>query len=135
MQTSREAAAAISRSASHGLEILGGRFAGLAVDHDLERDALTFFQFAQASAFDSADVDEHVLAATFGLDESITLLRVEPLNGSVAHGALLFRNKRYEPREMHGPGSLEILVKDRQSGALIVAARPSHSAENSMPPI
>jgi hypothetical protein len=89
----REAASAVSRPASHSLEILGSRFAGLAVDHDLERDALTFFEFAQAGTLDGADVDEHVLAATFGLDESITLLRVEPLNGSVAHGALLFRIK------------------------------------------
>jgi hypothetical protein len=30
---------------------------------------------------------------------------------------------------MARPGSLEILVKDRQSGALVVAARPSRSAE------
>jgi hypothetical protein len=81
--------AAVS-SWSEGLQILGGRFAGLAVDHDFKRDALTFSQFAKAGALDGADVDEHVLAAIFGLDESITLLRVEPLYGSVAHGALLF---------------------------------------------
>jgi hypothetical protein len=35
-------------------------------------------------------VDKHVLAATFGLDESIALLRVEPLHGTVVHGTPLF---------------------------------------------
>jgi hypothetical protein len=30
-------------------------------------------------------MDEHVLAAALGLDESIALLCVEPLNGSAIH--------------------------------------------------
>jgi hypothetical protein len=50
---------------------------------------LTFPQFAEAGAFDGADMDEHVLTTTLGLDESISLLRVEPLHGTVVHGSLL----------------------------------------------
>src|SRR5580658_3361312 len=81
-----------SRStALNGLQILGSRFAGLAIDHDLERDTLAFTQLAQSGALDSADVDEHILAAALGLDKSITLLRVEPFHCSVAHGTLLCR--------------------------------------------
>ena len=60
-----------------------------AVRHDLEGNALTFPQFAKAGAFDGADMDKHVLTTALGLDESIPLLRVEPLHGTVAHGSLL----------------------------------------------
>src|SRR5271154_4245068 len=38
-------------------------------------------------------MNEHILAAAIGLDKSITLLRVEPLHCSVAHGTLLCRNQ------------------------------------------
>jgi hypothetical protein len=34
-------------------------------------------------------MDKHVLATALGLNESITLLRVEPLHGTVVHGSLL----------------------------------------------
>jgi hypothetical protein len=73
----------------HGLEIFSGRLAGLAVHNDFEGNALTFPQLAEAGAFDGADMDEHVLTTTLGLDESISLLRVEPLHGTVVHGSLL----------------------------------------------
>jgi hypothetical protein len=84
---------AVSPYSSNGLQVLSGRFAGLAVDHNLERDALTFSQFAQSGTLDGADMNEHIFTAAFGLDKSITLLRVEPFHGSVAHGTLLFRIK------------------------------------------
>jgi hypothetical protein len=126
-----ETAVAASPSWSNGLQILGGRLAGLAVHHNLERDTLTFSELTQAGAFNGADMDEHILAAAFGLDESITLLRVEPFHCSVAHGTLLCRN--HDLSRARGTARfLEILVKDRQSGALIVAAWPSRSAENSI---
>jgi hypothetical protein len=72
-----------------GLQILGGRLSGLAVRHDFEGYALAFPQLAKSGALDSADMNEYVLTAAFGLNESITLLRVEPLHGSVVHGSLL----------------------------------------------
>jgi hypothetical protein len=34
-------------------------------------------------------VDKHVLAAALGLNESVALLRVEPLHGAVVHECLL----------------------------------------------
>jgi hypothetical protein len=34
-------------------------------------------------------MDKHVLATALGLNESITLLRVEPLHGAVVHESLL----------------------------------------------
>ena len=77
------------RSHLHRLQIFRGRLAGLAVHHDFEGNALTFPQLAEAGAFDGADMDEHVLTTTLGLDESIALLRVEPLHGTVVHGSLL----------------------------------------------
>src|SRR5581483_12348438 len=53
----------------NSLQILSGRFAGLTVHHDLERDTLAFSELTQAGAFNGADMDEHILAAAFGLDE------------------------------------------------------------------
>src|SRR4029077_1668785 len=71
------------------LQVFRGRLAGLAVRHDLEGNALAFPQLAQPGALDSADMDEHILATALRLDESITLLGVEPLHGAVVHGSLL----------------------------------------------
>ena len=77
----------------NGLQILGSRLAGLAVDDDLECNALAFSQLTQPCTFDRTDMDEHILAAALRLDESVTLLCVEPFDGSVAHGTLLYRIK------------------------------------------
>jgi hypothetical protein len=68
-----------------GLQILSRSLAGTAVGDDLEGDLLTFVQTAQASAFNRADVNENVLVAVFRLNESKTLLGVEPLYSSNAH--------------------------------------------------
>jgi hypothetical protein len=46
---------------------------------------LTFDQARKAGALDRADVNEYVLAAINGLDESKALLAVEPLHGSCDH--------------------------------------------------
>ena len=40
---------------------------------------------AQARAFDGRDVDEDVLAAVVGLDEAVTLGRVEPFDSAGSH--------------------------------------------------
>src|SRR6516164_2324687 len=88
---------------SDGLQILGRRLSGLAINHNLERNTLAFTQLTQAGALDGTDMDEHVLAAAFRLDKSVTLLRVEPFDGSVAHGGHSFEESRCEPRKVHGP--------------------------------
>ena len=73
----------------HCFQIVSGRLPGLAVHHDLEGNTLALTQFAQAGALDGADMDKHVFATAFGLNESITLLRVKPLYGAVIHESLL----------------------------------------------
>src|SRR6185503_450318 len=69
-----------------GLEVVGGLLSGAAVGHDIELDLLALRQIAQAGALDGADVDEGVLAAVVGLNESEAFGGVEPLNGSRRHG-------------------------------------------------
>src|SRR5262249_19466194 len=51
-----------------------------AVLFDLILNALPFIERAQSCALDCGDVDEHVLAATLRLNESIALIRIEPLH-------------------------------------------------------
>jgi hypothetical protein len=67
------------------LEILGCGFA--AIGDQLKLHLLTFVERAQAGTLDRRDMDEDVptTAATGGLDETVTLLRIEPLNRSRRH--------------------------------------------------
>src|SRR4029079_18645525 len=65
-----------------------GRHLALAILGDFERDALAFLQPAQPGLLDRRDVNEYVLRAVFGLNESEALLRVEPLHGANWHGLL-----------------------------------------------
>src|SRR3954464_8078890 len=73
-----------------GAEIVGRRFAGTAICHDLVGDLLAFAQCAQSGALDGRDVHEHVVAAVIGLNEAKALGRVKPLHGSHAHGGSPF---------------------------------------------
>src|SRR5262249_24645472 len=52
---------------------------------DLILDVLPFVERAQSRALDCGDVDEHVLAATLQLNESIALIRIEPLHRAARH--------------------------------------------------
>ena len=69
-----------------GAQIVGRRLARAAVGHDLVGDLLALAQRAEAGAFDSADVHEHIVAAVIRLDEAIALGCVKPLHGPHAHG-------------------------------------------------
>jgi hypothetical protein len=74
-----------TRGRLHGAEVFGGRFAGLGVCNEVEGDLLALFQLLQlieARAFNRADMRKNVIAAICGLDETIALLRVEPLYSS-----------------------------------------------------
>ena len=77
---------------STNLEIVRRLLAAIA--DDLIVDRLTFIERTKASTFDGGDMDEHVLAACLGLNESITLRRVEPFDSASRHHRLL---------EMHEP--------------------------------
>src|SRR5215813_1646000 len=56
-----------------------------AVLFDLILDVLPFVERAQSCALDCGDMDEHVLAATLRLNESIALGRIEPLHRAARH--------------------------------------------------
>ena len=83
-----------------GPEIVGRRLARTAIGDDFVRDLLAFAQRSQTSTFNGADVNEHVLAAVLGLNETKALGRVEPLNDTVCHLILknLFRGPSADPR-------------------------------------
>src|SRR5260370_29760867 len=78
-----------SRCRSDGAQIFSRGFARLWISNNLERDLLSLVEPVHASAFDRADVHEHILAAVIRLDESVALLAVEPLHGSLHHMARL----------------------------------------------
>ena len=64
-------------------EILGRRLT--AVLNHLKLDRLPLVQRTKASALDSRNVHEHILAAAGRLDESVALRRVEPLHVTFCH--------------------------------------------------
>ena len=64
------------------------RMRGLLVGDDFVGHYLAFVQVAQSGALDGADVNEHILAAVIGLNESITFGGIEPLYGSLSHRSL-----------------------------------------------
>src|SRR5271154_4120059 len=70
---------------SGDLQVACRRAAGAFVGDDLVSDFLSLGEVAKPRAFDSADVDEHVLAAVVGLDEAKALRCVEPFYGSSSH--------------------------------------------------
>src|ERR1700730_6876511 len=73
---------------SSNLEIFGRRLAAVADDFIL--DLLAFIKRGKSSLLYSRDMDEDVTAAaTFGLDEAVTLHRVEPFYCALCHHGLL----------------------------------------------
>ena len=84
----------IRRASHHGRQDLAarpevhrGRFSAVLLD--LELDLLTFIERAQSGALDGGDVHEDIPASTCGLNETIALLRVEPLHRSARHFRIL----------------------------------------------
>src|SRR5690606_29736905 len=66
-------------------EIVGSGFAGPLVLDDLVVDLLTLIEAIEARALHGRDVHEHVRPALVGLDESVTLLTVEPFHSAGSH--------------------------------------------------
>src|SRR5262249_48605747 len=99
------------------------------VGDKLERDLLPLVEALHPCAFDRADVYEYILPAVVRLDESVALLAIEPLHGSLRHIGLLSGRCALRPRV---PRSRFVrdLEESRQSDAGC-AARPSRSAESS----
>src|SRR4029077_13134514 len=69
-----------------------------AIGNEIEFDLLPFAQHAEAGALDRADVHEGIAAAIIGLDETKTLLAVEPFHGSRRHGRPFLKRRYAGPR-------------------------------------
>jgi hypothetical protein len=82
-------AAWCERNRSGGAQIVSRRLAGSSIWDEVERELLPFIEGAQAGALDSTDMNEDVLAAVIRLNETESLLNVEPLYSSRAHGDIL----------------------------------------------
>jgi hypothetical protein len=67
------------------LQIARGSLSGFAILLLLVLDLLAFVQAAQARLLHRTYVDEHVLAALVGLNETVAFLAVEPLHCSCRH--------------------------------------------------
>ena len=74
------------------LQVFCRAFARTLVANDFVGDLLTFHDAVHTGALDSGNVDENVLAAIIGLNETKTLGCVEPLNGTCAHDDILLRS-------------------------------------------
>jgi hypothetical protein len=59
------------------------------VRHNFEGHLLAFLQRPQTGSLDSGDMNENVLLAVVGLNESIALLLIEPLHNARIHGSSL----------------------------------------------
>jgi hypothetical protein len=68
-------------------EVHRGRFSTVLLD--LELDLLTFVERAQSGALDGGDMHEDIPASICGLNETIALLRVEPLHRAARHCRIL----------------------------------------------
>jgi len=75
--------ARLKRKRSGDLQVLCRRLA--AIFHEVVFNNLIFIEGAEASALDRGDMDEHVPVAAIRLDESITLGRIEPFDGTLGH--------------------------------------------------
>src|ERR1700752_5333920 len=82
----RPSAVLAEKQSGGGAQVVGRRLAGTAIGHDLVGDLLALTQRTKASALDSRDVHEHILAAVIRLDEAVALGGVKPFHGSHAHG-------------------------------------------------
>jgi len=78
---------------------------------------LAFIEPVQTGAFDGTNVDEHVLAPVIRLDETETLLAVEPLNGSFGRHLLYFQSE-WSWRRLTAAGYDRVLGEGRQTSAL-----------------
>lgn len=68
-------------------QLPSGHLAAALIAFEFVVELLTFVDRAQGRTFNSRNVDEHVAAAIFRLDETEALGRVEPLHGACCHVA------------------------------------------------
>src|SRR5450631_3416851 len=117
------------------LEIVSRHLAAPAIGNEIELDLLAFAQHAETGALDRANVHESIAAAIIGLDETKTLLAVEPFHGSRRHGRPFLKHRDAGPRANTRVGgravefALVFGIKVRWRGAVSTGAgqiiRPS----------
>src|SRR5579862_5356293 len=61
---------------------------------ELVVELLAFPQIAHPRPLDSRDMDKNILGAVVGLNESVALLRVKPLNRTRSHSSLPLKRSR-----------------------------------------
>jgi len=80
-----------------GLDIVDGNLAGATVRLGIEADLLALAKPVHARALERRCVNEYILAAVIGLDESITLLFVVEFDSAAFHRASFSRRSPCEP--------------------------------------
>jgi hypothetical protein len=83
-----------------GLDVGDGRLAVLPVDFRVEGNLLAFTQGVDPCAFQRRDVNEHVLAAVFRLDEAVAFGRIEELYDTCLHDFTLAFAKKSQRRPL-----------------------------------
>jgi hypothetical protein len=89
-----------------------------AITYNLVFDRLPLIERTKTGTFDSGDMDEHIFAAALGLNESITLRRVEPFDSAYSHHGLL------EYTIVIGAGRRS---RDRSSEVSVVLTKPKRT--------
>src|SRR3954471_17905764 len=95
-----------------GLQLARGELAVTGITLELVAETLTFVDGAEARTFHRRSMDEHVRAAFFRLDETETLLPVEPLNRADSH-VLVFLVYQY-PHTPNGARNQNFEVSEGQ---------------------
>jgi hypothetical protein len=83
-------ASEISAGSFDDLESIGRRLAAPRIDDEVVGQLLTFGETSKARALDSADMDENIAPAPFGLNEAEAFLSIEPFDDASMH-VLSFR--------------------------------------------
>ena len=110
-------------------EVVGRGLAGALVSHQFEADALAFRKVMHPRALCSADVDEHVVAAVFRLNEAKTLGSVKPLNSAYFHFSSLPRKRGRLAMSLASSQIIDVQKKTR----LRVAAKTLSASQGLRP--
>jgi hypothetical protein len=94
-------------------EFVGRHLTGALVSDHFEADLLAFRKIMHPRALSSADVDEHVIAAVFRLNEAKTLGSVKPLNSAYFHYVSLPRKRGRQAISLASSQIIDVQKKTR----------------------
>jgi hypothetical protein len=113
-------------------ELVGRSLAGALVSYELEADPLAFRKVVHPRALSSADVDEHVVAAVFRLNEAKTLGSVKPLNSAYFHFSSLPRKRGRQAMSVASSQIIDVQKKTRLRVVATTNAQAKAFGRNSM---